>query len=31
MHRRRASGSLDVEVPNVMEKGKWMFESKVSS
>jgi hypothetical protein len=25
MHRRRASGSLGVEVPNVMEKGKWMF------
>ena len=25
MHRRRASGSLGVEVPDVMEKGKWMF------
>jgi hypothetical protein len=30
MHRRRASGSLGVEVPGVMEKGKWMFESEVS-
>jgi hypothetical protein len=25
MHRRRASESLDVEVPNAMEKGNWMF------
>jgi hypothetical protein len=25
MHQRRASGSLDVEVPDVMEKDKWMF------
>jgi hypothetical protein len=31
MHQRRASGSLGVEVPDVMEKGKWMFESEVSS
>jgi hypothetical protein len=31
MHQRRASETLDVEVPDVMEKGKWMFESKVSS
>jgi hypothetical protein len=31
MHQRRASRSLDVEVPDVMEKGKWMFESEVSS
>jgi hypothetical protein len=31
MHRRRASVSLDVEVPDVMEKGKWIFESEVSS
>jgi hypothetical protein len=31
MHQRRASGSLDVKVPDVMEKGKWMFESEVSS
>jgi hypothetical protein len=30
MHRRRANGSLGVEVPDVMEKGKWMFESEVS-
>jgi hypothetical protein len=28
---RRASGSLGVEVPDVMEKGKWMLESEVSS
>jgi hypothetical protein len=28
MHRRRAGGSLGVEVPNVMEKGKWMFNLK---
>jgi hypothetical protein len=25
MHQRRASESLDVEVPDVIEKGKWMF------
>jgi hypothetical protein len=25
IHRRRASGSLGVEEPYVMEKGKWMF------
>jgi hypothetical protein len=25
MHRRRANGSLGAEVPDVMEKGKWMF------
>jgi hypothetical protein len=31
MHQRRARGSLSVEVPDVMEKGKWMFESEVSS
>jgi hypothetical protein len=27
-HRRRASGSLGVEVPYVIEKGKWMFNPK---
>jgi hypothetical protein len=27
----KISGSLGVEVPDVMEKGKWMFESEVSS
>jgi hypothetical protein len=26
MHQRRASGSLGVEEPHVMEKGKWMFD-----
>jgi hypothetical protein len=31
MHRRRASESLGVEVPDEMEKGKWMFEFEVSS
>jgi hypothetical protein len=31
MHWRRANESLGVEVPDVMEKGKWMFESEVSS
>jgi hypothetical protein len=31
MHRRIASESLGVEVPDVIEKGKWMFESEVSS
>jgi hypothetical protein len=25
MYRRRASGSLSIEVLDVMEKGKWMF------
>jgi hypothetical protein len=25
MHQRRASGSLDVEEPYMMEKGKWIF------
>jgi hypothetical protein len=25
MHQKRASMSLDVEEPYVMEKGKWMF------
>jgi hypothetical protein len=25
MHQRRASGSLSVEILDVMEKGKWMF------
>jgi hypothetical protein len=25
MHWRRASGSLGIEEPDVMEKGKWMF------
>jgi hypothetical protein len=25
MHQRRASMSLDIEAPDVMEKGKWMF------
>jgi hypothetical protein len=25
IHRRRASGSLDVEEPYVIKKGKWMF------
>jgi hypothetical protein len=25
MHRKRASRSLDVEKPYVMEKGNWMF------
>jgi hypothetical protein len=28
MHQRRASESLGVEVPDVMEKGKWMFNLK---
>jgi hypothetical protein len=31
MHQRRASESLDIEVPDVMEKDKWMFESEISS
>jgi hypothetical protein len=31
MHQRRASESLSVEVPDVMVKGKWMFESEVSN
>jgi hypothetical protein len=25
MHQRRASESLDIKEPYVMEKGKWMF------
>jgi hypothetical protein len=25
MHQRRVSGSLGVKEPNMMEKGKWMF------
>jgi hypothetical protein len=25
MHQRRASRSLDIEIPDVIEKGKWMF------
>jgi hypothetical protein len=25
MHQRRTSESLGVEVPDVMKKGKWMF------
>jgi hypothetical protein len=25
MHRRRSSGNLGTEVPDVMEKGKWIF------
>jgi hypothetical protein len=25
MHQRRASGSLGIEVPDVMEEGKCMF------
>jgi hypothetical protein len=25
MHHKRVSGSLGVEVPDVMEKGMWMF------
>jgi hypothetical protein len=28
MHQRRASGSLGIEEPYVMEKGKWMFNPK---
>jgi hypothetical protein len=28
MHQRRASESFKVEEPNVMEKGKWMFNPK---
>jgi hypothetical protein len=31
IHWRRASGGLGVEVPDVMEKDKWMFESEVSN
>jgi hypothetical protein len=31
MHQRKASRRLDVEVPNVIQKDKWMFESDVSS
>jgi hypothetical protein len=28
MQQRRASGSLSVEEPYVMKKGKWMFNPK---
>jgi hypothetical protein len=28
MHQRRASGNLGVEEPYVMEKDKWMFNSR---
>jgi hypothetical protein len=28
MHQRRASRSLGNEEPHVMEKGKWMFNSR---
>jgi hypothetical protein len=31
MHRIRASGSLGVEAPDVIENDKWMFKSDVSS
>jgi hypothetical protein len=31
MHQRKASENLGVEVTDVMEKSKWMFESEVSS
>jgi hypothetical protein len=31
MHQRIASESLDVEVPDVMEKGKWIFKSEESN
>jgi hypothetical protein len=27
----KISGGLDVEVPDVMEKDKWMFKSEVSN
>jgi hypothetical protein len=30
IHQRRASRSLNIEVSDVMEKGKWMFECKIS-
>jgi hypothetical protein len=30
MHQRRASENLGIEVPGVMEKGKWMFKSEES-
>jgi hypothetical protein len=30
MHQRSAGGRLDIEVPDVMEKSKWMIESDVS-
>jgi hypothetical protein len=31
IYQRRVSGSLGIKVLDVMEKGKWMFESEVSS
>jgi hypothetical protein len=30
IYQRRVSGRLGVEVPDVMEKRKWMVESKIS-
>jgi hypothetical protein len=30
-HQRRVSESLDIEVPDVMEKGKWMFNPRSQS
>jgi hypothetical protein len=31
MHQRRVRGRLGIQVPDVMEKGKWMFEFEISS
>jgi hypothetical protein len=31
MHQRRANRSLDIEIPDVMEKGKWMFNPRNQS
>jgi hypothetical protein len=31
IHQRRASEWFDIEIPNVMEKGKWVFKFEVSS
>jgi hypothetical protein len=31
MHQRRASGSLGIDEPYVIEKGKWMFNLKNQS
>jgi hypothetical protein len=28
MHRRRTSGSLGIEEPYVIEKGRWIFNSR---
>jgi hypothetical protein len=28
MHRRRTSGSLGIEEPHVIEKGRWIFNSR---